>query len=101
MQADADLQYDDSDDASAMMVQAVENKARKFKGVTVIDVLAKDGAHLGTTILIDNRFSGYTIMTYPFASQLGYDFQRVGPPGPPRGKFHCRGEKAREHEITD
>ena len=76
-EADADLQYDDSDDASAMMVQAVENKARKFNGVTVIDVPAKDGARLGTTILIDNGFSGYAIMTYPFASQLGYDFQRV------------------------
>jgi predicted aspartyl protease len=59
-----------------MMVQAVENKPRKVNGVTVIDVPAKAGSRLGTTILIDNGFSGYAIMTYPFASQLGYEFQR-------------------------
>jgi hypothetical protein len=28
-----------------------------------------------TTVLIDNGFTGYAIMSYPFAELLGYEFQ--------------------------
>ena len=74
---DADISYDDSDDALAMMVQATANKPHKLNGVTIIKVPAADGTRLGMTILIYNGFLGYAIMTYPFAKQLGYDLQPV------------------------
>ena len=70
-----DIKYD-SDAASVMMVQA-KNKPRKLNGVTVIDVPAKNGTHLGMTILVDNGFTGYAIMSYPFAEMLGYEFKQV------------------------
>ena len=34
-----------------------------------------DGTQHGTTILIDNGFTGFAMMLHPFAQSLGYEFQ--------------------------
>jgi hypothetical protein len=70
---DADLQY--SDDKSALMVQSVDVDTPAVNAITVIEVPASDGARLGTTVLIDNGFSSYMMMTHAFAMTLGYKFQ--------------------------
>ncbi len=71
--ADLDYQSDD-DDGSAMMVQATNNK--QVNGITVIQLQGQNGTHHGTTILIDNGFTGHAIMSHSFAEKLGYKFQR-------------------------
>ena len=67
-----DLDYS-SDDGSAMMVQVLNNK--QLNGITVIEVPRREGNHHATTILIDDGFTGYAMMSHPFAKQLGYKFQ--------------------------
>jgi hypothetical protein len=63
-----------SDNGLAMMVQALNNK--QVNGITVVEVPGKEGTRHATTILIDNGFTGYAMMSYPFAEKLGYKFQR-------------------------
>jgi hypothetical protein len=67
-----DLDYS-SDNGLVMMVQASNSK--QVNGITIIEVPGKEGTHHVTTILIDNGFTGYAIMSYPFAEKLGYKFQ--------------------------
>ena len=62
-----------STDSSAMMVQTTNNK--QVNGITVAEVPGKDGTLHTTTILIDNGFTGYAIMSHSFAEKLGYEFQ--------------------------
>ncbi len=62
-----------SDNGSAMMVQASNNK--QVNGITVVEVPGKEGTRHATTILIDNGFTGYAMMSYSFAEKLGYEFQ--------------------------
>jgi predicted aspartyl protease len=40
-------------------------------GITVIEVPGKEGTHHAITILIDNGFTGYVVISYPFAEKLG------------------------------
>jgi hypothetical protein len=47
----------------------------KSMAFTIIGVPAKDGTCHRTTILIDNGFTGFAIMSYLFAETLGYEFQ--------------------------
>ncbi len=54
-----------------------------MNGITVIEVPGKEGTCHATTILIDNGFTGYAIMSYPFAEKLGYKFQ------PCKGESYC------------
>ena len=68
-----DLEYS-SDEGSAMMVLASKNK--QVNGITIVEVPAKKGKRHATTILIDNGFLGYAMMSYLFAEKLGYEFQR-------------------------
>ena len=68
-----DLDYS-SDEGSAMMVVASENL--QVNGITIIQVPTRNGDLKATTILIDNGFSGFAMMSYPFAKYLGYEFQR-------------------------
>ena len=56
-----------------MMVQASNNK--QVTGITVVEVPGKEGTHHATTISIDNGFTGYAMILYPFAEKLGYEFQ--------------------------
>jgi hypothetical protein len=61
-----------------MMVQVVDNHTTPLlNSVTVIDVPTKDGTRYGTTILIDNGYTEYMIMSYPFAISLGYELQEA------------------------
>jgi hypothetical protein len=62
-----------SDDSLAMMVQASNNK--QVNGIAVVEVSGKEGTRHATAILIDNGFTGYVMMLYPFAVKLGYEFQ--------------------------
>ena len=55
-----DLKYS-SEEGSAMMVLASENK--QVNGITVIEVPNKEGQQNATTILIDNGFSGFAMMS--------------------------------------
>ncbi len=69
---------DDSDDESAMMVQAVgEHTPPLLNSITVIDVPSQNGDRYGTTMLIDNGYTDYLIMSYSFAKSLGYEIQEV------------------------
>jgi predicted aspartyl protease len=63
-----------SDDGSAVMVQASNNN-KQVNGITVVEVPGKEGTRHATTILIDNGFTGYAIMSHQFAKDLGYEFQ--------------------------
>ncbi len=56
-----------------MMVQTTNNK--QVNGITVVEVPGKDKTCHATTILIDNGFTGYDIMSHFFAEKLGYEFQ--------------------------
>jgi hypothetical protein len=56
-----------------MMVQAL--MTNQVNGITVIEVPAKDGTYHGMTILIDNGFMGFAIMSHPFAEMLSYKFK--------------------------
>jgi hypothetical protein len=67
-----DLDYS-SDDGLAMMVQASNNK--QVNGITIVEVPGKEGTCHAITILIDNGFTGYAMMSYSFAKKLGYEFQ--------------------------
>ena len=69
-----DLAYD-TDDGSIMMVQKTASK-QTLNGITVIAVPGADGTQHGTTILLDNGFTGFAMMSHPFAKSLGYEFQR-------------------------
>lgn len=69
----SDLTYD-SDDASAMMVHTT---TPQLNGITIITVPTSDGDRLGTTILLDNGFTGYAMISYPFAKQLGFEFTEI------------------------
>jgi hypothetical protein len=69
----SDLNYW-SDDGLTMMVQASNSK--QVNGISVIEVPRKEGTRHATTVLIDNGFTGYAIMSYPFAEKLGYKFQQ-------------------------
>ena len=64
--------------------------------ITVIEVPAQDGTHLGTTILIDNGFSGHAIMSHAFAKSLSYEFQ------PSEGNSYrtTAGHMATQNQIT-
>jgi predicted aspartyl protease len=66
-----------------MMVLASTNHSIQLIGTTVIEVPSQDGKRHATTVLIDYGFTGYAIMSYPFAKDLGYEFQ------------HCKGETYR------
>jgi hypothetical protein len=68
-----DLAYD-TDDGSIMMVQKTASK-QTLNGITVIAVPGADGTQHGMTILIDNGFTGFAMMSHPFAQSLGYEFQ--------------------------
>jgi hypothetical protein len=70
-----------SDDGSAMMVHASDSK--QVNGITIIEVPGKEGTCHTTTIQIDNGFTGYAIMSYPFAEKLGYKFQCS------KGELYC------------
>ncbi len=61
------------------MVQvAGEHTPPLVNSITVIDVPLKDGDRCGTTtMLIDNGYTDYLIMLYPFAKSLGYEIQNV------------------------
>ncbi len=69
-----------SDDGLAMMVQASNSK--QVNGITVIEVPGKEGICHTTTILIDNGFTGYAVMSYP-SEKLGYKFQCS------KGELYC------------
>ncbi len=68
---------DDSSDESAMMVQVVDHNHTTplLNSTTIINVPAQDGARYGTTILIDNGYTEYMIMSYPVAMSLGYELR--------------------------
>jgi hypothetical protein len=68
-----DLDYS-SDNGLAMMVQVSNSK--QVNGITVIEIPGKEGTCHATTILTGNGFTGYAIMSYPFAEKLGYKFQQ-------------------------
>jgi hypothetical protein len=68
-----DLAYN-TDDGSIMMVQKTVSK-QTLNGITVIAVPGADGTEHGTTILIDNGFTGFAMMSHHFAESLGYEFQ--------------------------
>jgi len=70
----SDLNYS-SDDASAMMVHAPSSD--QVNGITIIEMPTKDGSHFGTTILIDNGFTGYAIMSHNTAETLGLEFEPI------------------------
>ncbi len=76
----ADLDYS-SDNGLAMMVQA--SNIKQVNGITIIEVTGKEGTHYMTTILTDIGFTGYAIMSYPFAEKLGYEFQQS------KGESYC------------
>jgi len=69
----ADLDYS-SDDGSAMMVLASKNDNKQLIGTTVIEVPSQDEKRHATTVLIDNGFTCYAIMSHPFAEKLGYEY---------------------------
>jgi hypothetical protein len=56
------------EDASAMMIQASKNN--QVSGITVIEVPAKDGTCHGTTILINNRLTGFATLLNSFSEML-------------------------------
>jgi predicted aspartyl protease len=58
------------------MVLASKSDQKQLIGTTVIGVPSKDRKRHVTTVLIDNGFTGYAIMTHSFAEDLGYEFQR-------------------------
>ena len=94
----AELNYS-SDEGSAMMVQggaSSSNQPQLVNGITVIEFPAQDGTRLGTTILIDNGFSGHAIMSHAFAKSLGYEFQ------PSKGNSYrtTTGHMATQNQIT-
>ena len=70
----SDLNYS-SDDASAMMVHAPSSD--QVNGITIIEMPTKDGSRFGTTILIDNGFTGYAIMSHNTAETLGLEFEPI------------------------
>jgi hypothetical protein len=70
----ANLVYS-TDEGSAMMVQTTNKK--QVNGITVVEAPARDGTHHATTILIDNCFTGYTIMSHSFVEKLSYEFQHI------------------------
>ena len=70
-----DLNYS-SDDGSAMMVQT-SNSNKQVNGITIVEVPDKEGRRHATTILIDNGFTGYAMMSHQFMEQLGYEFQHT------------------------
>ena len=55
-----------------MMVLASTGDQKQLIGTTVIEVPSQDGKRHATTVLIDNGFTGYAIMTHSFAENLGY-----------------------------
>jgi predicted aspartyl protease len=59
-----------------MMVLASKSDHKQLIGTTVIEVPSQDGKRHATTVLIDNGFTGYAIMSHSFAENLGYKFQR-------------------------
>ena len=66
-----------------MMVLASKSGHKQLIGTTVIEVPSQDGKRHATSVLIDNGFTGYAIMSHSFAKNLGYEFQ------------HCKGETYR------
>ncbi len=68
---------DDSLDESAMMVQVVDHNHTTLllNSATIIGVPVQDGARYGTTILIDNGYTEFMIMSYPVAMSLDYELQ--------------------------
>jgi hypothetical protein len=40
-------------------------------GITVIEVPGKEGTRHAITILIDDGFTEYVVISYPFAEKLG------------------------------
>jgi hypothetical protein len=62
-----------------MIVQVVNHNHTTplLNSITVIDVPSQDGARYGTTILIDNGYTEYMIMSYLFAKSLGYELQEA------------------------
>jgi len=63
----SDLNYS-SDDASS---------SNQVNGITIIEMPTKDGSRFGTTILIDNGFTGYAIMSHNTAETLGLEFESI------------------------
>jgi len=70
----SDLNYS-SDGASAKMVHAPSSD--QVNGITIIEMPTKDGSRFGTTILIDNGFTGYAIMSHNAAETLGLEFEPI------------------------
>jgi len=70
----SDLNYS-SDDASAMMVHAPSSD--QVNRITIIEMPTKDGSRFGMTILIDNGFTGYAIMSHNIAETLHLEFEPI------------------------
>jgi len=49
----------------------------QVNGITIIEMPTKDGSLFGTTILIDNGFTGYAIMSHDTAETLGLEFEPI------------------------
>ncbi len=60
-----------------MMVQVVDHNRTTplVNSITAVDVPAQDGTRYRTTILMDNGYTEYMIMSYPFAKSLGYELK--------------------------
>jgi hypothetical protein len=70
-----EVKADCSSDESAMMVQVVNHNH-----TTVSQSFSRsfsDGVRYRTTLLIDNGYVEYMIMSYPFATSLGYKLQKA------------------------